>query len=90
MNTPFHEVWTKETVQTILKEFKNSKYDYLCVGSRTFDELFKLYGREITSIARAWKPHKTEKYEPGDRSLFNLHSRQLRLEFLHHCLTLLK
>lgn len=85
----FHTVWNKETINKILREFRASRERFLCVGSPTFESLYKIYYPEFHQLVAAWNPDLVRYDQSSDSPLLTSSLRHYRIDFLNYCLTLL-
>ena len=89
MNKTFEESWTVEVVERIFSEFNNSSGIFLCSGSETFRNIWKIYKYELRDLSCEFNQKEKELKDWSDRNgacLFycdeKLGVRQTRLMFL--------
>ena len=88
---PFSKLWTKKTVQTILKEYEGSERygNYLCYTSQTFYALWVSHKLAIQKLALKFDPSDRVLYRKiidneGDCLFYENPSRAHRIAFLQH------
>ena len=88
---PFSKLWTKRTVQTILKEYETNNYGlgYLCYTSPTFHFIWIFHKLSIQKLAAKFDPsdktlQRRISDEDGNCLFYENASRQHRIDFLNH------